>query len=182
MQLVPTTLPGVYLVHSATSHDARGSFVKIFHNETFAALGLQDPFRESYYTTSAPGVLRGMHLQLPPHHHAKLVYASHGQVLDVALDLRRGPTYGHYESFALNMTNGHALYLPPGIAHGFYVPHDSPTAATLHYLVTTEYAPTHDTGIRYDSFGFRWPFGGHTPVLSPRDLALPTLASFNLPF
>jgi dTDP-4-dehydrorhamnose 3,5-epimerase len=183
MQLVPTTLPGVYIVQSAASHDARGSFVKMFHSAVFESAGLQTQFRESYYTTSKPGVLRGMHLQLPPHQHAKLVYVSRGQVLDVALDLRQGPTYGHFEGFELSAANGKGLYLPPGVAHGFYVPAlPGYTEAAVHYLVTSEYAPAHDAGVRYDSFGCAWPLGEAAPIVSARDEALPTLAAFKSPF
>jgi len=158
--------------------DARGTFVKTFHEATFAELGLRTRFTEQFYTTSMRGVLRGLHFQSPPYDHAKLVYCTAGRVLDVGVDLRRGsPTYGQHLKVELSAETGNMVYLPPGIAHGFLTIADS---ATLVYNVTSMYEPIADTGIRWDSAGIEWPVD--TPQVSERDSRLPTLGAFDSPF
>jgi dTDP-4-dehydrorhamnose 3,5-epimerase len=174
----PSELHGCFVLDPRVARDERGSFVKTFHAEAFLAHRLATGFVEQFYTVSGRGVLRGMHLQLPPHEHAKLVYCVAGTVLDVALDVRGGsPTYGRHLSIELSAEQPRALYLPPGIAHGFYTLSES---ATLVYNVTSVHAPGSDAGIRWDSFGFAWP--GAAPTLSARDRALPALDEFDTPF
>ena len=177
LRLTPLPL-GLTLVEAPPAADARGRFVKPFHAPSFAEAGLATQWAECYFSDSAPGVVRGLHYQAPPHHHAKLVWCTRGRVIDVALDLRAGPGFGQWHALELAAHTGQALYLPPGFAHGFVVPAGAPEPATLLYLVSTPYAPQADTGVRFDSVGFDWAaaLGGQPPTLSPRDLALPPLA------
>lgn len=174
----PTTIAGCYEIQPRILADARGAFVKTFHAEWFAELGLATHWAEQYYSVSQKGVLRGLHFQTPPHDHAKLVYCIAGEVLDVAVDLRKGsPTYGQHVALTLSATQGNMIYLAPGLAHGFYTLSDS---ATLVYNVTTVYTPSHDSGIRWDSVGIAWPDG--EPRISERDQAFSLLADFVSPF
>jgi dTDP-4-dehydrorhamnose 3,5-epimerase len=178
MEFVDTTLPGVVEVRPAVVRDRRGTFVKTFHRDLFAAHGLRTDFAEEYWSASQERVLRGLHLQCPPHDHAKLVYCAAGRVLDVALDLRAGsPTLGRHVRVELAATTGNCLYLPPGLAHGYYVL-EGP--AVVVYNQTSVYTRDHDTGIRWDSAGIPWP--DRDPILSDRDRGLPTLADFRSPF
>lgn len=178
MRTFPTELPGVYEIEPFLFEDQRGTFVKIFEAERFSDCGLPGDFKEEYYTTSASGVLRGLHFQLPPHDYTKLVVCLHGVIFDVALDVRVGsPTFGQHQVFRLNGGMPRALYLPPGIAHGFYVM-DGP--ALVLYKVTAAHAASHDAGIRWDSASIDWP--EDAPILSARDKHLPTLAEFRSPF
>ena len=166
-----TTLEGLKVVIPIMRPDARGRFVKLFHRPSFAEAGLCTTFDEQYWSTSRRSVLRGMHFQLPPHDHAKLVSCLSGQILDVALDLRpSSPTFG--QSFAVKLDGDQAtgLYLPRGFAHGFLT---LSAHASLQYLVETVHAPTHDTGIHWNSFGFEWP--NQEPLISERDAGLPAL-------
>jgi dTDP-4-dehydrorhamnose 3,5-epimerase len=173
----PAGLPGCFEIEPPGSADDRGRFVKPFHAPTFAAHGLASDFAEAFYTVSRRGALRGMHFQLPPHAHAKLVYCVAGAVLDVLLDLRAGsPSFGEHRVFELDGERPMALYLPPGVAHGFY----ATTEATLVYHVTTPHAPQYDAGVRWDSFGMVWP--AQAPILSARDRSLPGVAEFTTPF
>ena len=172
--LTPLPLPGLTLVQPRVAADARGRFVKPFHAPSFAEAGLATDWAECYYSDSTPGVIRGMHYQAPPHAHAKLVWCVRGRVIDVALDLRAGPSFGRWQVVELSAEGGQALYLPAGFAHGFAVPADAAEPATLLYLVTSAYAPEADTGVRYDSFGYVWPIAA--PIVSPRDAQLPALA------
>ena len=101
--------------------DTRGRFVKTYHADFFASNGLETDFQEHYYSVSRKGVLRGMHFQNPPNAHNKLVYCATGMILDVVIDLRlESPSYLTYFSVELSSELGNMLYIPEGLAHGFY--------------------------------------------------------------
>lgn len=177
MEIEPTAISGVYLVRLNSFVDARGSFTKTFQAVDFATAELRTDFREQYFSMSHPGVIRGLHFQLPPADHAKLVVAVAGSVFDVAVDVRPGsPTYGSHVSAELS-PGKLSLYMPVGIAHGFAVLGQSP--ATLLYNVTSVHSPEHDAGIRWDSANIDWPIDN--PLVSNRDAALPSLDSFIAP-
>lgn len=178
MDIDPLPLGGCYTLQPRVFQDLRGSFVKSLVASEFEARGLRTDFVEQYHSTSRAGVIRGMHFQVPPLDHAKLVYCASGAVNDVLLDLRYGsPTFGQSCAVALSCESGAAVYLPSGIAHGFIAVREP---ALMVYNVTAEYSSTHDTGIRWDSFGFDW--GISSPIVSDRDRGLPTFASFTTPF
>ena len=178
MDVQETAIPGCVKITPTRQTDARGSFVKTFHADTFAAQGLETGFREEFVSTSVRGVLRGMHFQVPPAHHAKLVTCLAGKILDVALDLRRGsPTYGEHLRIELDAATPSSLYLAPGLAHGFLTLSDQ---AMVSYLVSTVHSPDHDTGVRWDSFACPWPVD--EPLLSERDAAHPPFERFDSPF
>lgn len=174
----PTAIAGFYELKTHIARDERGAFIKTFHQQAFKDLGLNTDWSEEYYSISGQGVLRGMHFQVPPFDHAKVVFCTQGQILDVALDLREhSPTYGQSASFILNSESANMAYLSPGLAHGFYTLSQS---ATVFYKVSTVYQPEADSGIRWDSFGFEWPSA--SPVLSKRDQSLELFSSFKTPF
>jgi dTDP-4-dehydrorhamnose 3,5-epimerase len=171
-------ISGLYLIKPFHSEDDRGSFVKTFHAGEFAKHHLEHDFKESYFSESVKGAIRGMHFQVPPHDHAKLVFAIQGSVLDVVIDLRKkSATYKQFRTFQLDDVQKAMLYLPSGMAHGFCALSEK---ATLYYLTTSVYSQKHDTGIRYDSFGFEWPVAN--PILSERDLGFEKFEDFDSPF
>jgi len=176
-ELKPTLLSGCVELQPARHADNRGHFVKTVHAEWFAAHGFRSDFAESFYSASKAGVLRGLHLQLPPNDYAKLVYCIQGAVLDAIVDLRsNSPTYGKYVLIELDSTKCNQVYIPAGMAHGFYACCD----AVMMYHVTKMHVPVSDAGVRWDSVGIPW---GHSkPVISARDADLPTLACFKSPF
>ena len=158
--------------------DERGNFVKIFHRDTFTKHGKDSFFEESFYSTSKKGVLRGMHFQIPPKHHSKIVYNSHGASLNVILDLRKGsPTYGEHVSVKLSALDHKMIYIPAGFAHGFLALKDGTRTV---YLQSTMHSPEHDRGIRADSFGMKWKV--KKPIMSKRDASFPKFADFDSPF
>jgi len=178
MQIIQTDITGCYEIQPKIFTDLRGNFVKTYHEEVFLAHGLATKFAEEYYSFSRKGVLRGLHFQLPPHDHVKMVYCILGKVFDAIVDLRKGsPTYGQYAVFELSSEKANSLYLAPGIAHGFYVLSDS---AIVVYKVTTVYSPEHDTGIRWNSCRIPWPDA--EPLLSERDQGLQAFAEFDSSF
>ena len=178
MKVKPTVLQGVYVIEQDVFKDKRGAFVKTFQRSFFTAHGLECDFCENYYTKSHEDVIRGMHFQEPPHDQAKLETVIQDTIIDVILDIRRAsPTYGQHVDIELSREKRHSIYIARGLAHGFGTLSDS---AIAYYMVTAEYAPDHDEGIRYDSFGYRWPIT--TPIVSDRDLSFVPFDQFNSPF
>ncbi|MBE0471746.1 MAG: dTDP-4-dehydrorhamnose 3,5-epimerase [Methyloprofundus sp.] len=174
MKVIPTPLDGVFEIENRVFQDHRGMFVKNFHEGVFKEAGLETEFKESFYSTSTKGVLRGMHFQLPPHDHAKLVYVTSGKILDVAVDIRKGsPTFGQYFSTKLSTDNSKSLYMAKGFAHGFLT---LSASATVVYMTTTVHTPESDAGIRWDSFGFDWLV--ENPIMSDRDKNFSLLEGF----
>ena len=178
MELIESKIPGCYEIQPHIHRDERGSFVKTFHAPTFEALGLQTEFPEEYYSVSKKNVVRGMHFQLPPDDHVKLVCCTTGTVMDVVVDLRKGsPTYGQHTISKLNSEKGNMVYIPKGMAHGFCVLSGT---ATMIYKVSTVYSPTCDNGIRWNTASIDWPVS--SPIISQRDLTLSSLLEFDSPF
>lgn len=178
MRINKTNIPGCYEIFTTKSKDHRGFFVKTFHQEFFSSHHLQTNFVENYYSLSHKRVLRGLHFQIPPKEHTKLVYSIQGQVMDVVVDIRVGsPSYTQVEIFDLSAEKGNMIYIPPGLAHGFYVTSEQ---AILVYHVTSLYSPQHDSGIHWDSVRIPWP--DKQPIISPRDSTFLDLGKYNSPF
>ena len=172
-----TAIDGCFELQPAVREDLRGRFVKTYQRDYFLSNGFETEFKEQYYSTSRMGVLRGMHFQNPPQEHTKLVYCISGLILDVVLDLRVGsPSYLKYLSLELSANAGNMLYLPEGLAHGFY----AFSEATVVYNVSTVYFPELDDGVLWNSFGMNWP--GRSPVVSERDSGFDSLSDFKSPF
>jgi dTDP-4-dehydrorhamnose 3,5-epimerase len=177
---MPLPLEGAALIEPSVHRDDRGSFVKTFHAGALSHEGCHFNVREEFYSASHRGVLRGMHFQTPPFDHQKLVTCVAGRVLDVLLDLRRGsPTFGAVWSTELHASKPQVLWLPTGLAHGFLSLEDG---SCVLYKTDKEYAPPHDAGIRWDSFGFAWPLPAGEVIISPRDAQHPAWTSFRSPF
>lgn len=178
MKIIKTSLSGVYIIEPKIFKDERGMFVKVFHEQAFKEIGLLSNFKETFYSISKKNVIRGMHFQIPPFDHVKLVYVVEGKILDVILDIRRdSSTYGRYTSMELSSQNRKAVYIPTGFAHGFIVKSNS---AIVVYMQTTVHSPEYDRGIRWDSFGMDW--GIKNPITSERDRKFPLLDEFESPF
>ena len=115
-----TTIPGCYVITPKTYTDERGVFVKMFERKLFEQNGLATAYVDEFFSCSKKGVFRGLHFQIPPYEQIKLVSCTHGEVMDIIVDLRNdSPTYGCHEIFKLSGEGGIMLYLPEGIAHGF---------------------------------------------------------------
>ncbi len=176
--LKQSNLVGCIELQPNVIEDARGKFIKVFHQQAFDASGLETSFLEEYYSVSCKNVIRGLHFQLPPMDHVKLVYCVEGSVMDAVLDLRVGsPTYGQHALLELSAAKGNIIYIPRGMAHGFCVLSGH---AVMVYKVSSIYSQEHDSGVRWDSAGIPWPTA-HA-VLSARDESFPSLDQFVSPF
>lgn len=169
-----TGIHGCFVIEASRRGDARGWFQKTYHQSDFAAAGLNTDWREEYFSLSEPGVVRGMHFQLPPDDHEKMVTPVAGRVSDVILDLREGsPSFRQHVVIDLDADQAISVYIPRGCAHGFAA---RAPGSILFYKVATEYSPERDHGIAWDSFGHAWQVD--EPILSPRDQTHPTLDAF----
>ena len=173
MKITPTALPGVLLIEPVVHRDARGFFVETWHAERYAEAGVPSRFVQDNHSRSARGTLRGLHAQLN-RPQGKLVRVSHGEVYDVAVDIRRGsPHFGRWVGATLSAENFHQLWIPEGFAHGFCVTSET---AELQYKCTDLYDPTGDITIAWNdpAIGIDWPVD--EPLLSAKDGAARSLA------
>jgi dTDP-4-dehydrorhamnose 3,5-epimerase len=175
MDVLSTSLDGVYRIALPRARDERGSFVRTFDAAAFAAHNLFAAWAEhGQAVNQRAGTVRGLHFQRPPHGEVKLIRCTRGAVYDVLVDARDGsPSFGRWEAFELHEDDDSALYAPAGVAHGYQTLRDG---ATLDYLHSTPYAPTAASGYRYDSpeLAIPWPLA--PTVISARDAALPAFA------
>ena len=168
MNVIPTRLADVLILEPKVFGDDRGFFYESFNARAFAdATGCALQFVQDNHSRSARGVLRGLHYQIEQAQ-GKLVRVTAGEVLDVAVDIRRhSPTFGQWTSVHLSAQNQRQLWIPPGFAHGFVVLSDS---ADFLYKTTDYYAPSAERCIRWDDpqLAIDWEFEG-TPILSSKD-------------
>ena len=174
MQFIPTELPGVIIVEPDVYRDPRGFFLETYHVGKYRAGGIDATFVQDNHSRSTRGTLRGLHAQRQ-HPQGKLVRVLQGEVLDVAVDVRRGsPTFLKWVGVTLSAANFRQLYVPPGFAHGFVVISD---AAEFEYKCTDFYEPTDELRILWNdpTIAIAWPL--HDPVLSEKDLAARPIAA-----
>lgn len=172
------SLGGAWLIESQRFEDERGFFARTFAVEEYLAHGLiPDIVQCSMSFNRKRGTLRGLHFQAPPHDEVRSVRCVRGAVFDVIVDLRpESPTFRRWASVELSADDNRVLYIPKGLAHGFQTLVDG---TELSYQISTAYAPSAVRGIRWDDpeLAIAWPDVDER-VISARDLALPTLASF----
>ena len=177
-QIKKSKIDGCLEIFSRVQKDNRGSFVKVFHKPAFQKLGIESEFEEEYYSQSFKNVIRGLHFQLPPKDHDKIIFCINGSVLDVVVDLRKeSPTYGKHHSFELNAKQANMIYIPKGMAHGFCSISES---STLVYKTSTVYDPKYDSGILWNSLDINWPT--NDPIMSDRDKDFLDFSLFKSPF
>ncbi len=175
MEIEPTPLPGVSVLIATLHADTRGHFWEYFSQTEFERLGLPSVFPLEGASVSKAGVLRGLHYQAE-RPQGKLVWATSGEIFDVAVDLRRSSAhFGQWTAVRLCAGDGRALWIPPGFAHGFLVLSDG---AQVHYKFSAPYQRTLSRAVRWDdkSVGVAWPL--HTaqqPILSPSDAVAPRI-------
>ena len=171
-------IEGLKVITPTVFGDARGYFMETYQAKDFAAAGIDRVFVQDNQSSSAKGVLRGLHFQknFPQ---AKLVRVVAGEVFDVAVDLREGSeTFGKWFGVRLSAENKKQFYIPEGFAHGFYVLSDM---AEFCYKCTDFYHPDDEGGIAYNdpAIGIDWPIDETVPLnLSDKDRKWGTLADF----
>jgi dTDP-4-dehydrorhamnose 3,5-epimerase len=176
MEALTTKLDGPVLMAPRVHGDARGFFQETYRRSVLADLGVHDEFVQDNHSRSRLGVVRGMHFQPGQ---SKLVRCARGSIVDVLVDIRRGsPTFGHWETFALDDEDLRQLYVPDGFAHGFCVTSE---VADVIYKCGSYYDPATESGFRYDDpeVGIDWP--DIELIVSERDTTAPLLSELALP-
>lgn len=168
MNVIATSLPDVLIIEPKVFGDDRGFFYESFNARAFAeATGSTRQFVQDNHSRSTRGVLRGLHYQIEQAQ-GKLVRVTAGEVLDIAVDIRRSsPTFGQWAGVRLSAQNHRQLWVPPGFAHGFVVLSES---ADFLYKTTNYYAPSAERCIRWDDpqLAIDWELEG-APILSAKD-------------
>ena len=168
-----TPMDGVLVVETGIARDDRGFFTEVYSEDVWREQGFTENFVQDNMSLSARGTLRGMHYQLNPHGQGKLVRVLRGAVFDVIVDLRKGaPTFGQWYGLELNESNGLALWIPAGFAHGFIALEDDTLA---YYKCTAIHTPAAERSLSYKcpKIGIAWPLA--PARVSGKDLEAPGL-------
>lgn len=181
MNRIDTEVEGVYIIEPKVFGDNRGWFFESYSVDSFAKIGIDTVFVQDNRSYSAKkGTLRGLHCQKNPTSQAKLVSCPRGEIMDVAVDIRKGsPTYMKHVCVKLSAENKRMLYIPKGCLHGFVALTDD---VELSYKVDELYCPADDRSIKFDDpeIGVQW--GVTEPVLSEKDKNAPLLCDSDVEF
>lgn len=167
MNKTATKLAGVFVLEPRVFGDDRGFFLESYNERTFAEAGIRDRFVQDNHSYSVRNVVRGLHYQIQQPQ-GKLVRVVAGEILDVAVDLRRNSaSFGKWETFILSAENKCMLWIPAGLAHGFRVVSES---AHVLYKATDFYAPEHERTLAWNDPELKidWQLDDE-PIVSPKD-------------
>ena len=182
MNLIKTTIDGLIVLKPIVFEDERGYFMESYNQKNINKLLGNVHFVQDNESKSSKGVLRGLHFQKPPFSQAKLVRCLEGEILDVALDLRKeSRTYGLFETTLLSDKNKNKFFIPKGFAHGFIVLSES---AIVSYKVDNYYDPNYESGVLWNDtdLNIDWKIKADEVILSEKDKNLSPLAKIINPF
>ena len=164
---ISTSLPGVFILEPRVFADQRGFFLESYNQKIMADVEIGETFVQDNHSCSSRNVLRGLHYQLK-HPQGKLVRVVEGEILDVAVDLRRGSQgFGRWEAVRLSGDNKRMLWIPVGLAHGFRVLSEK---AHVLYKATDFYSPEHERTLAWNDpqLKIEWELDGE-PIVSAKD-------------
>ena len=182
MKIIKTSIDDVLVVEPEIFKDDRGYFFESFSEQEFAEKVRPIKFVQDNESMSAYGVIRGLHFQRPPFTQSKLIWCIEGEILDVAVDIRKGsPTFGKCVTKRLSSDNHHQLFIPRGFAHGFSV---LSKTAKIQYKCDNFYHPESEDGINVldDSLGIDWIIPVESAILSEKDKRHESLRKLYNPF
>ncbi len=181
MDIEKTQIDGAVVLTPKIFGDNRGWFMESYSKRTLEEAGIFDEFIQDNRSFSAEkGTLRGLHCQTEPMAQAKLLTCLKGEILDIAVDIRKGsPTYMKWVGVKLSEENKKMFYIPAGCLHGFVTLTDN---VEVMYKVNNFYSPENDRSVRFDdpALGVEW--GVSNPVLSQKDLNAPLLCDSDVEF
>ncbi len=172
MRVTPTDIQDVLIIDPDVFEDPRGFFMETYHKKRYSEFGIDTEFVQDNLSFSVKGTLRGLHYQYP-NAQTKLVQVLLGEVLDVAVDIRKGsPTFGKWVGVTLSEENHLQLFIPEGFAHGYCVLSNQ---AIFNYKCSTFYSPMDEKGIfwRDPDLNIEWFL--EDPLVSEKDRNLPLL-------
>jgi dTDP-4-dehydrorhamnose 3,5-epimerase len=174
----PLDIAGVIEIRPRKFADERGFFSEVWREDRLAEAGIRAQFvQDNHSFSTARGVLRGLHFQVPPAAQDKLVRVSRGSIFDVAVDIRRqSATFGRWVGLTLSADEWNQLFVPKGFAHGFVTLEDD---TEVLYKCSAPYAPEHERTVRFDdpAIGIEWPVAIGDVILSDKDRSAPLLAA-----
>ena len=182
MNLETTFIQDLVVLTPDVFEDSRGYFFEGYNKNKLSALGIDIEFVQDNQSFSQRGTLRGLHYQNPPYAQTKLVRVLQGEIMDVAVDLRKdSPTYGQHFAIRLSAENKKQLLVPQGFAHGFSVL--SETAVVL-YKCDQFYNKASEGGIRFDdpTLAIDWGMDLKEAIVSDKDVVLPSFEACNSQF
>ncbi|MCH8567348.1 MAG: dTDP-4-dehydrorhamnose 3,5-epimerase [Balneolales bacterium] len=172
MKLIKTDIEDVVIIEPKIFGDVRGFFSEVYRKSWFDSAGVPSIYVQDNLSRSKKNTLRGLHYQYR-NSQAKLVMATRGAVLDVAVDIRKGsPTFGKYVKAVLSEENKRMIFIPEGFAHGFAVLTDE---ADFQYKCSNYYDPESERSIFWNdpAIGIEWEID--SPILSEKDKNAPLL-------
>ena len=182
MKIINTKIKDLIIIEPKIYFDSRGYFFESYNQTLFKKKIVNFNILQDNESKSSKGVLRGFHFQKPPFEQSKLVRCIKGEVLDVALDLRKNSlTYGEYEIVKLSEHNKKQIFIPKGFAHAFLVLSES---ATVSYKVDNVYSPKSECGIIWNDpdLMINWEIDESKVIISEKDKNLDFLKNFKSPF
>lgn len=182
MEVINTAIDGLVILEPKIFKDKRGYFFESFSQREFEKKVRKINFVQDNESMSSYGVMRGLHFQYPPFTQSKLVRCVKGEVLDVAVDIRKGsPTYGEHVAVVLSEEDHRQFFIPRGFAHGFAVLSET---AIFQYKCDNFYAPQSDGGISImdEELKINWMISNEDAILSEKDMKHSLLKDFDSPF
>ena len=179
MTFTETEIKNLLVVEPKVFEDTRGYFFETYNQKQFTSAGIETTFVQDNQSFSTFGTIRGLHLQKGEYSQAKLVRVIKGEVLDVAVDLRKGsPTYGKHFSIHLSEENKKQLFIPRGFAHGFSVLSKTTIFA---YKCDNFYNKQSESGIIFNDkdLSIDWKIPQGEEIVSEKDLQLGTFNDFS---
>lgn len=166
-----TFIDSLIIIEGRRFKDERGFFCESYKFSDFAANGITDEFKQDNHSLSTKGVVRGLHFQIAPNAQSKLVRCIHGEIYDVAVDLRKSSkTFGRVFGIKLSDQTHKMLYIPAGFAHGFLTLSDE---AEVLYKTSNEYDPKSELGIKWNDPELAIDWQVKNPLVSKKDEILP---------
>jgi dTDP-4-dehydrorhamnose 3,5-epimerase len=176
MQILPGKLQGLFHIQPKLWEDDRGYFYEGYSESILKEeAGINFEIKQLNFSRSTQYVLRGLHFQDVPQAQSKLICCLDGEILDIAVDIRKGsPTYGQYEKVVLSGKLKNRFFVPKGFAHGFMVLSET---AEIMYAVDNQYSKEHDGGIYFNdpALNIDWGTDIDRMLLSEKDKNLPLL-------
>jgi dTDP-4-dehydrorhamnose 3,5-epimerase len=175
LEIKETGIEGLKEIHPDVFKDDRGFFTEAYNSQALREKGITTEFVQDNLSFSNRGVIRGLHLQYPPHAQCKLVRVVVGRVLDIVVDIRpESKTFGKIFECELSGEKNNALLVPEGFAHGFAALEDS----YFLYKCSSFYSPGYEGGIRWDDSELNIDWKIKNPTISEKDRKLPSFSEF----
>ena len=179
MIIETTSLKDLLLLTPQVYNDDRGYFMESYNKMRIGKM-IKNDFVQDNESLSRKNVLRGLHLQLPPHAQAKLIRVIKGSILDVAVDLRKNSdTFGQHFKHVLSGENKKQLYSPEGFAHGFLTLEDD---TLINYKCSNYYHAESESSILWNDPDLNIDWGIQNPILAEKDRLAEKFITFENPF